>query len=159
MFIFSVRYSKWLFFEVKFLCSSSDAYKLSGISYFFLLRGRRDYLSTPKIEVAASSETFVRMYQRVWPHIPGDRTCNIHHPEGLRPITFFFSRGFPRQNSLRFPNLLNVLIIYPPVPKAVHGMTKVCLSRMSLLPNLLSILRSSDYCQIVSMHFKCSSEK
>lgn len=77
-------------------------------------------------------------------------------PSDLFP---FFSRGFPRQNYLRFPNLLIVLIIYPPVPKAVHGITKVCLSRMSLLSNLLSIFRSSDYCQIVSMHFNYSSGK
>lgn len=159
MFIFSVRYFKWLFFEVKFLCSFSDTYKRLGVSYIFLLHGRKHDLSILKIEIAASSETFVRMYQRVCPQIPGDRTCNIHHLEGLRRVTVFFFRAFPRQNSLRFPNLLIALIIYHSVTKAVHGMTKVCLSRMSLLSNLLSIFRISDYCQIVSMHFNCSSGK
>lgn len=98
------------------------------------------------------------MYQRVCSHIPGDRTCNIHHPEGLRYITFF-SGGFPPQNSVRFPNLFIVIIVYPTVPKAVHGVTKFRLSRSSLLSYLLSIFRSSDYCQIVSMHFNCRSGK
>lgn len=160
MIIFSVPYFKWLFFEVEFLCSFSDTYKRLGVSCFFLLHGRRDYLSTLKIEVATSSETLLRMYQRVCPHIPGGRTCNIHNPEGHRPITVFFPRGFPRQNFLRFPNLLIVLIMYHQVPKAVHGMTKVFFkSRMSLLSNLLSIFGNFDYCQLVSMHLNCSSGK
>jgi hypothetical protein len=72
------------------LCSFTNTYQRFEGTCYLLFQGRRSDLSAIKMEVAGSSETFVRMYQRVRLHIPPGRTHNIHHLETLRSIFISF---------------------------------------------------------------------